>query len=94
MITVNLTPEQAGILYDVIGEEFHKFADAYCEHTDEHKARTNLAYSAMCAIRTAREADWYDVTLADDSNPFLISKREYLLDRCLTDEDLAQQGIC
>lgn len=94
MLTINLTPEQAGILYDVIRAEFNKLANAYCEHTAEHQEETNLAYSAMCAIRTAREADFYDCAIDDGGeNPFLITKREYLLDRHLTLEDLKQQGI-
>ena len=93
MLTVNLTPEQAGLIYEVLSDEFSRITDAYCEKTSYMKARENDTYSALCALRTAREADFYDRAIADENNPFLISKREYLLDRYLTVEDLAQQGV-
>lgn len=94
MLTVNLTPAQAGLLYEIVSDEFNRLATAYCERTSYSEARQNDAYNAMCAIRTVREADFYDRAIDDGGeNPFLITKREYLLDRWVTVEQLAQQGI-
>lgn len=93
MLTVKLTPEQAGLLYELLSDEFSRLTDAYCEQSSYMKTRENDTYSALCALRTVRESEFYDRALADPENPFLISKREYLLDRHLTVEDLAQQGV-
>jgi len=94
MLTVNLTPEQAGLLYELASDEFSRLSTAYSEKTDYQQARENDAYDALHALRTVREADFYDRAIDDGGeNPFLITKREYLLDRHLTLQDLAQQGF-
>jgi len=94
MLTVNLTPEQAGILYELTQKEFDHLVTSYCERTEEYKKNVDNTYDAMCALRTVREADFYDRAIDDGGeNPFLITKREYLLDRYVTVEQMAQQGI-
>lgn len=94
MLTVNLTPQQAGLLYEIASDEFSRLSNLYEESTEYTAARQEDAYNALCALRTVREADFYDRAIADENNPFLISKREYLLENhILTVEQLAQQGI-
>lgn len=94
MLTVNLTPAQAGLLYEIVSDEFDRLVTSYSERTAYSEARQNDAYDAMCAIRIVREADFYDRAIDDGGeNPFLITKREYLLDRYVTVEQMAQQGI-
>ena len=94
MLTVNLTPEQAGLLYELASDEFNRLSTDIYKKTDYQQARENDAFDALHALRTVREADFYDRAIDDGGeNPFLITKREYLLDRHLTVEDLAQQGF-
>ena len=82
------------ILYELASDEFNRLFTAIHKKTDYQQAREKDAFDALHALRTVREADFYDRAIDDGGeNPFLITKREYLLDRHLTVEDLVQQGF-
>jgi len=93
MLTVNLTQDQLNLLEDLVGEKFNEVAQAWLP-AEETKEMNQLCYSTILALRTVRASDLYDREIADPSNPFLISKEDYLKE-CyyVTDKDLAQQGI-
>lgn len=93
MLTVNLTVEQFDLLSDLVGRKFDEISQAWLPD-EETKDMNKLAYSTLLNLRTVQMSAMYDREIADDNNPFLISKEHFLKENCLvTDEQLVQQGI-
>lgn len=91
MITVNLTEQQLELMEELVGEKFNKVAQAWLP-AEETKDMNKLCYDTLLNLRCVRMSKEFDETLTD--NPFY-GKKEYLRDVGLvTDEELAQQGIC
>ena len=95
MITVNLTEQQLALMEDLVGEKFDQVAQAWLP-VEETKDMNNLCYSTMLNLRCVRLAKEFDETYANwDKDFYSFDKKEYLRDVGLvTDEELAQQGIC
>ena len=92
MLTVNLTEQQLSLLEDLVGEKFNEVAQAWLP-ASETKDMNNLCYSTMLNLRCVRLSKEFDShkSLKDG----LWDKKEYLrVVGFVTDEELAQQGIC
>ena len=95
MLTVNLTEEQLSLMEELVGEKFNQVANAWLP-AEETKEMNNLCYHTMLNLRCVRLAKEYDETYAKwDKKFYSFDKKEYLKDIGLvTDEELAQQGVC
>jgi len=95
MLTVNLTKEQFSLLEDLVGEKFNEVAQAWLP-AEETKEMNKLCYDTLLNLRCVRMSKEYDETYANwDKDFYSFDKKEYLKDVGLvTDEELAQQGIC
>ena len=95
MITVNLTEQQLALMEELVGEKFNEVAQAWLP-AEETKEMNNLCYSTMLNLRCVRLSKEYDETYAKwDSEFYSFDKEQYLKDVGLvTDEELAQQGVC
>ena len=91
MVTVNLTEQQLALMEELVGEKFNEVAQAWLP-AEETKDMNKLCYDTLLNLRCVRLSKEFDKTFTD--NPFY-GKKEYLRDVGLvTDEELAQQGIC
>lgn len=95
MLTINLTEQQLSLLEDLVGEKFDQVAQAWLP-VEETKDMNKLCYDTLLNLRCVRMSKEYDETYANWDNSFYcFNKEQYLKDVGLvTDEELAQQGIC
>jgi hypothetical protein len=92
MLTVNLTEDQLSLLEELVGEKFNEVAQAWLP-AEETKDMNKLCYDTILNLRCVRMSKEYDENKCLKGG--LFSKKEYLVDVGLvTDEELAQQGIC
>lgn len=95
MFTVNLTEEQLNLIEELVGEKFNEVAQAWLP-AEETKDMNKLCYNTMLNLRCVRLSKEFDETYANqDKDFYCFCKTEYLKDvGFVTDEQLAQQGIC
>jgi hypothetical protein len=95
MITVNLTEQQLSLMEELVGEKFNEVAQAWLP-ASETEDMNKLCYDTLLNLRCVRMSKEFDETYANwDKNFYSFDKKEYLKDVGLvTDEELAQQGIC
>jgi len=95
MITVNLTEQQLALMEELVGKKFDEVAQAWLP-AEETKDMNKLCYDTLLNLRCVRLAKEFDETYANwDKDFYSFDKKEYLRDVGLvTDEELAQQGIC
>ena len=95
MITVNLTEQQLALMEELVGKKFDEVVQAWLP-AEETKDMNKLCYDTLLNLRCVRLAKEFDETYANwDKSFWSFDKKEYLRDVGLvTDEELAQQGIC
>ena len=95
MLTINLTEEQLALMEELVGEKFNEVAQAWLP-AEETKDMNKLCYDTLLNLRCVRLSKEFDETYANwDKSVYSFDKKEYLRDVGLvTDEELAQQGIC
>ena len=95
MVTVNLTEQQLSLMEQLVGEKFSEVAQASLP-ASETEQMNKLCYDTLLNLRCVRMSKEFDETYAKwDKNLYYFDKKEYLREVGLvTDEELAQQGIC
>jgi len=95
MLTVNLTEEQLALMEELVGEKFDQVAQAWLP-AEETKDMNKLCYDTLLNLRCVRLSKEFDETYVNwDTSVWSFDKKKYLKDVGLvTDEELAQQGIC
>ena len=95
MVTVNLTEQQLALMEELVGEKFNQVAQAWLP-AEETKDMNKLCYDTLLNLRCVRLSKEFDETYANwDTSFYCFNKKQYLRDVGLvTDEELAQQGIC
>ena len=95
MINVNLTEQQLELMEELVGEKFNEVAQAWLP-AEETKDMNKLCYDTLLNLRCVRMSKEFDETYANwSTNDLLFDKKDYLRHVGLvTDEELAQQGIC
>lgn len=92
MVTINLTERQLSLMEQLVGEKFNEVAEAWLP-ASETKDMNKLCYDTLLNLRCVRMSKEFDNTKALKDG--LWDKKEYLREVGLvTDEELAQQGIC
>jgi len=95
MVTVNLTEQQLALMEELVGKKFDEVAQAWLP-AEETKDMNKLCYDTLLNLRCVRLSKEYDETYANwDKDFYSLDKKLFLKDVGLvTDEELAQQGIC
>ena len=95
MVTINLTEQQLALMEELVGEKFNEVAQAWFP-AEETKEMNNLCYNTLLNLRCVRLSKEFDETYVNwDKDFYSFDKKEYLKDVGLvTDEEMAQQGIC
>ena len=95
MVTVNLTEQQLSLMEELVGEKFNQVAQAWLP-ASETEEMNKLCYNTLLNLRCVRMSKEFDETYATwDKNIYSFDKKQYLRDvGFVTDEELAQQGIC
>ena len=95
MLTVNLTEQQLALMEELVGRKFDEEPQAWSP-AEETWDMNKLCYDTLLNLRCVRLAKEFDETYANwDESVWSFNKKEYLRDVGLvTDEELAQQGIC